>query len=205
MNQEHEYLETSLWYREEITDPYQVIAEFFSHADVASHRKVIKDTINAACSEHICNKKNPGDVIFDFKILESAINAAYLLNKEKRKSPLSINKDNLFDPNLFCSWHAGFNEWDYFPRVLSLKEYINPYLAFKRFFKFLTLAEWKRELQDLVDYALARTSLWEAGIDFDSLPIYLHLTKLVEAAHLIDVREITHIGGSIKNRLKKKY
>ena len=35
--------------------------------------------------------------------------------------------------------------------------------------------------------------------------LYFHLTKLIEAAHLIDVREITHIGGSIKNRLKKKY
>jgi hypothetical protein len=45
----------------------------------------------------------------------------------------------------------------------------------------------------------------EAGIDFDTLPIYFHLTKLVEAVHLIDVREITHIGGRIKNRLKKKY
>lgn len=205
MKQEQEYLETSLWYREEITDPYQVIAEFFSQADVASHRKVIRNTIKAACSDYVSNKKNPGDVLFDFKILESVINAAFLLNKEKRKSPLSINKDNLFDPNLYCSWHAGLSEWDFFPRMLSLKEYINPYLVFKRFFKYLTLAEWKRELQDLVDYALARTSLWEAGLDFDTLPIFLHLTKLVEAAHLIDVREITHVGGSIKNRYKKKF
>ena len=204
MKQEREYLETSLWYREEITDPYQVIAEFFSHADVASHRKVIRDTIKAACSDYISNKKNPGDVLFDFKILESVINAAFLLNKEKRKSPLSINKDNLFDPNLYCGWHAGLTEWDFFPRMLSLKEYINPYLVFKRFFKYLKLAEWKRELQDLVDHALSRTSLWESGIDFDTLPIYLHLTKLVEAAHLIDVREITHIGGHIKNRLKER-
>jgi hypothetical protein len=35
----------------------------------------------------------------------------------------------------------------------------------------------------------------EAGKDFDTLPIYFHLTKLVEAVHLIDVREINHIGG----------
>lgn len=204
MKQEHEYLETSVWYRDEISDPYQVIAEFFSQADVVSHRKIIRDTIRAACSDRICNKKNPGGVLFDFKILESIINAAYLLSKEKRESPLSISRDSLFDPNLYCGWHAGLNEWDFFPRMLSLKEYINPYLVFERFFKYLTLGEWKRELEDLVEYALARTSLWEAGIDLDVLSIYLHLTKLVEAAHLIDVREITHIGGYIKNRLKVK-
>ena len=202
MKQEHEYLETSLWYREEITDPYQVIAEFFSVADIASHRRVIRDAIKAACSNRIVNIKNPGDLLFDFKMLESVINAAYLLNKAKKKSPLSIGKDNLFNPNLFCGWHRDVTEWDFFPRMLSLKEYINPYLVLKRFFKFLSLARWKQELQDVVEHALTTTSLWESGIDFDTLPIFLHLTKLAEAVHLIDVREVNHIGGTIKNRLK---
>jgi hypothetical protein len=203
MKQEHEYIETSIWYREEITDPYQVIAEFFSHADVASHRKTIRDAIKAACSDRVWSKRNPGDLLFDFKLLESVINAAYLLNKEKKKSPLTISQDKLFDPNLYCGWHGGMTEWDFFPRMLSLKEYIDPYLVFKRFFKFLKLAEWKRELSDVAEYALGTTSLWEAGIDFNTLPIYFHLTKLVEAAHLIDVREITHVGGYIKNRYKR--
>ena len=177
MKPDHDYIDTSIWYKEEITDPYQVIAEFFAAADVASHRKDIKD----------------------------AINAAYLINKEKKKSPLSIGKDDLFNPNLFCSWHADLTAWDFFPRSLSLKEYIDPYWAFKRFFKHLSLPEWKRELHDIVEYALVETSFPEACIDFDTLPIYFHLTKLIEAAHLIDVREITHIGGIIKNRVKKVY
>jgi len=204
MKKQPEYLESSLWYREEISDPYQVIAEFFSAADVVSHRKNIRDAIKAACSDYICNKRNPGDLLYDFKLLESVINAAYLLNKEKKKSPLTINKDNLFNPNLYCGWHADLTEWDYLPRMLSLKEYINPYLVFKRFFKYLTLAEWKRELNYILEYALGRKSLGEAGIEFDTLPIYFHLTKLIEAAHLIDVREVNHIGGTIKNRLKER-
>jgi hypothetical protein len=81
---------------------------------------------------------------------------------------------------------------------------MDPYLAFKRFFKYLTLPQWKGELHDLMEFALGKTSFSEACVDFDTLTIYFHLTKLVEAAHLIDVREITHIGGMIKNRLKKK-
>jgi len=33
--------------------------------------------------------------------------------------------------------------------------------------------------------------------------LYSHLTKLVEAAHLIGVREVNHIGGRIKRRIDK--
>lgn len=198
----HEYLETSLWYKEKIKDPYQVIAEFFSAADIASHRKRIRDVLKAACSDHIWRKENPGDLLYDFKLIESVINAAYLINKEKKKSPIDIATYDLLNKNLYCGLHAGSNEWDFLPRSLSKKEYINPYLTFKRFFQYLKLHEWKQELSYLLDYALVNTSLSEAGIEIDVLSIYFHLTKLVEAAHLIDVREITHVGGHIKNRIK---
>ena len=98
MKQQPEYLATSLWYKEEITDPYQTIEEFFFAADVVSHKKTIKAAISAALSDHICNKRNPGDLLYDFKLLESVVNAAYLINKEKKKSPHRIVKDNAFNP-----------------------------------------------------------------------------------------------------------
>jgi hypothetical protein len=189
------YLQTSLWYKEKITDPYQVIAEFFCSAGLTVYRKCIKDSLKAASGNHIWRKYNPGDLLYEFKMLESVINAAYLINKENKKSPIKIEKEGSFNPNLFCGWHVDSTQWDYFPRVLSFKEYVNPYLTFKRFFKYLSLPKWKQELQDLLEYALVETSLAEAGIEKDMLSLYLHLTKLIEAAHLIDVRETTHIGG----------
>ena len=76
------------------------------------------------------------------------------------------------------------------------------YLTFKRFFKYLSLQACKQELQDLLEYALVETSLTQAGIEKDMLPLYFHLSKLVEAAHLIDVREVNHIGGIVKNKMK---
>jgi len=88
--------------------------------------------------------------------------------------------------------------------MLSLKEYSDPYVVFKRFFKFLSLAEWKRELNDILEYALVTTSFWDAGIEANSLSIFIHLTKLVEAVQLIDVREINHIGGNIKNKQNER-
>lgn len=203
MKKDDAYLKTSLWYKEKITDPYQVIAEFFSSADIAYYRKSIKDILMAASSANVCSKSNPGNVLYRFERLESVINAAYLLNREKKQSPLDIGKEDVFNPNLYCGWQADLSEWDFFPRILTLKEYINPYLVFKRFFKYHQLAEWKKELQDLLQYALITDNLFEVGLFVDTLSSYFHLTKLVEAAHLIDVREINHIGGHIKNRAKK--
>lgn len=158
--------------------------------------------MRAACGKNIWRKYNPGDLLYEFKMLESVINAAYLINKENKTSPLTIQKESSFNPNLFCGWHVDSTQWDYFPRVLSFKEFANPYITFKRFFKYLPLSKWKQELQDLLEFALVETSLSEAGIEKDMLSIYFHLTKLVEAAHLIDVRETTHIGGHLKNRAK---
>ena len=200
MKKHDEYLSTSLWYRERITDPYQTIAEFFSFADVASQRKHIITMLKVACSGHSWRKTDPGDLLYHLKIIESVINAAFLINKEKKQSPLDITQKDIFNPNLFCGRHAHNGEWDYFPRVLSFKEFSNPYLAFTHFFKYLALSEWKSQLQEILQYALVEDSLFASGTDMDILSIYIYLIKLVEAAHLIDVREINHIGGRIKNR-----
>jgi len=202
MKSANDYLRTSLWYKEKITDPYQVIAEFFCSTHLTAYRKCIKDALKAAAGKFIWRKYNPGDLLYDFKMIESVINAAYLINKENKTSPLTISKESSFNPNLFCGWHADSTQWDYFPRALSFKEFSNPYLTFKRFFKYLSLPKWKLELQDLLDYALVETSLSEAGIEKDMLSLYFHLSKLIEAAHLIDVREISHIDGIPKNRIK---
>jgi hypothetical protein len=202
MKQEHEYIESSIWYKEEISDPYQVIAEFFTAADLNSNRKIIKDLLFAANSGKVYNKDSPGDLLFHMKLFESLINAAYLINQERKKSPLEISNYELFNPNLYRGWDRDSTDWDFLPHTLSLKEYKNPYGVFKRFFKFMDLPSWKRDLQEILDYALVKDSLFEAGVFIDCLPIYLHLTKLIEAAHLIDVRETYHIGGMIKNRMK---
>jgi hypothetical protein len=204
MKQQHNYIESSIWYKEEITDPYQVIAEFFSAADLNSNRKIIKDLLFAANSEKIYNKDSPGDLLFHMKLFESLINAAYLINQEKKKSPLEIPNYELFNPNLYRGWDKDSTDWDFLPRTLSLKEYKDPYVVFKRFFKFMDLLTWKKDLQEVLDYALVKDSLFEAGVFIDCLSIYLHMTKLIEAAHLIDVRETYHIGGMIKNKVKVK-
>jgi hypothetical protein len=184
------YLTTSRWYKEVISDPYRVMAEFSNAADVVTYRKCIIDAFHAACTHTIWNKTKSGDLLFHFKLIESIVNAAYLVNKEKKKSPVSIEKDSAFDAALYHGRHAGLPAWDFLPRMLSFEECFDPYLVFTRFFKHLSLRQWKRDLQDVVDFALIGTSLSDAGMNFETVPMYIHLTKLMDAAILINVREI---------------
>ena len=201
MKKEYDYLATSLWYKEEITDPYEVFNEFFHDSDLPTHREMTADMLMAAASERVYDKTTPSDVLLQFKFTESVINAAYLINKEEKESRLKIGKSDVFNPNLYCSWHKDLTEWDFFPRELSLKEYINPYLVFKRFFVYKELPEWKEVLQEILDYTLANDSIYETLMRIDTLSIYFHLSKLIEAAHLIDVRETNQTKGYIKNRI----
>lgn len=200
MGKHDDYLSTSLWYREEIKDPYQVIAEFFSGDSIAGYRKTIKDVLISISKDELYRKDRPGDLLYEFKMIESVMNAAYLINEDKKKSPIEVRSHDLLNKSLYCGRQTYLTEWDYFPRSLSMKEYVNPYLAFKRFFRYQKLEEWKKDMQEILEYALTDMSFFEAGLTFDVLSIYVHLTKLLEAAHLVDVREVTHVGGYIKNR-----
>src|SRR5437899_343690 len=103
----HDYLETSLWFKERITDPYQTIAGLFSAADIACYRKMIKDLVKTACSRGTWKKTTPGDLLYQLGLVESLINAAFLINKEKKRSPLSIDHKDIFNPNLYVGWHAN--------------------------------------------------------------------------------------------------
>jgi len=202
MKQENDNTEINS--EEEITDPYQTIAHLFTAADVPSYRKIIKQAIKAACSDRVWTKRDPSSLLWFFDLLESAINAAYLINKDKKKSPFSISREDLFNPDLYSSKQSNAPDWESFPRTLSVKEFIDPYLVFKRFFRYHSLSEWKMELDDIRCYALGKDSFYDSSIDFDALRIYLHLTKLIEAAHLIDVREVTHVDGRIKPKVSAK-
>ena len=51
--------------------------------------------------------------------------------------------------------------------------------------------------EEMVDCALSQNS---GEQELEMIAVYTRLSKLVEAAHLINVREVNHIGGMLKNR-----
>jgi hypothetical protein len=189
-------LDTQCWVNEIITDPYQVIAESFFCSGFYNLKRTIKKLIECCISPKMYKDKPAADVLLYMRIIHSVIKAAHIL-KEKQFSELVINKNDLLNNKYFFSNRMLDDDWTDFPRFLSRKEYCNPYAVFRKFFKYQSLDSWLTIWQDIIDGALCPE---EARFSINELTVYTYLVKLVEAAHLIDVRETVHIRGHLKNR-----
>jgi len=188
--------ETECWLYKVISDPYQVFAEAFSTAGIDFLRSFIKKILHYAEANEIYRKKSPCDVLLFMRVIRSLIQAADSL-KEIKKGPIIVSEGDAFNKKYYRSHYVSSNEWEEFPRFLSVKEFCNPYKVFKRFFKYQDLDAWVHDLEETVDCALSK---YNGELGLEMIAIYSHLVKLTEAAHLINVREVTHIGGMLKNR-----
>jgi hypothetical protein len=188
--------DTQCWVNEIITDPYQVIAESFFCSGFYNLKSTIKKLMEYCISPKMYKDKPAADVLLYMRIIHSVIKAAHIL-KEKQFSELVINKNDLLNNKYFFSSRMLDDDWTDFPRFLSRKEYCNPYSVFRKFFKYQSLDGWLTIWRDIIDGALCPE---EARFSINELTVYTYLVKLVEAAHLIDVRETVHIRGRLKNR-----
>jgi len=188
--------ETQCWLYDVVTDPYQVFAEALSAAGMDFLRRFIKKILHYAEANEVYCQKSPCDVLFYLRIIRSLIKAANHL-KEIKKGPITVSEEDVFNKKYYRSHYLSSNELEDFPRFLSVKEFCNPYKVFRKFFKYQHADEWVHDLEEIVDSALSKNN-GELGLEM--ITIYSHLVKLTEAAHLINVREVNHVGGILKNR-----
>jgi hypothetical protein len=177
------------------TDPYVVIDDFFSIASLDHRRKHISSMLKAAYSEDYWRKSDPGALLFFQRNMMDLIRATHLFVSGKKRKTIRreiavIEKgaaSHMIDPATYFGRHQGDAMWTFFPRSLSRKEFINPWIAIEKFFAFKPLDEWLRTIQELISFALS-TYGNESALEFDYLKINNLLQKLIEATHLILVR-----------------
>ncbi|SDC16182.1 hypothetical protein [Niabella drilacis] len=188
--------DTACWSRGGITDPRQILAEVFNCSDIETLRTEIKQIVSYAQVDKLYKDHSPCDVLLDMKMVRSVLKAAHAL-KDEKISPVAVSANDIFDKSYYCSPHSKSGLWSDFPRCLSRDEFCNPYRVLKKFFKKQSLSKWVQDWEAMTECALSRHS---CDTDLGSLQFYMRLVKLVEAAYLIDVREVTHIGRRLKNR-----
>ncbi|MDE3183973.1 MAG: hypothetical protein KGM16_11195 [Bacteroidota bacterium] len=192
--------ETKCWQYKIIDDPYQVFAESFCFANISSFRKVIRQVLLFATKSKVFNKEEPAALLAEFKAVISVILAANKINEEKRSGSLKLTLEKFADKRLYARPFSACPEWEYLPKVLSIKEYKNPYKVFQKFFKYQPVEKWREDIGLVLDYALGA---YTDSCDLKLLKMYFHLVKLMEAAHIIDVREVTHVDGYLKAGLQE--
>ncbi|MGJ7033419.1 hypothetical protein [Niabella hirudinis] len=187
--------ETLGWNHIMVTDPYQVFAISFDFADIGAFRKTIRQVLLSAAGNKVHKKSEPTHVLCMFRAIRSVMLAAHRLYRQGNTCVLQIEPGQFAQKRLYARPDGRWAAWAYLPKNLSTKEYRDPYRVFRHFFKYQTLAQWQQSMAQMLDYALASNTGHE---DLNLLKLYLHLTRLMEAAHLIDVREVTHVGGLLK-------
>jgi len=187
--------ETQCWAYEIIEDPYQVFAQCYDFAGIDNYRKLIRNTLLSVYDNKVYKKLEPSSTLYEYSIILSVLNVAYYINRQNKKEAINFFFGDKLDSRYYCEGEKKEVDWECFPRFLSMKEYENPYLVFKHIFQYQDLGEWKKDLQEVIERTL---SSYNEDMFLEILPIYLHLSKLMEAAHLINVREVTHIKGYFK-------
>lgn len=190
--------ETKCWSWSVIVNPYKVIAEVLETAELVYFRKFIKKILQFSEMDTCYQEKSPSGVLFYLRNILSLLMAAKDVS-ENQSSLIWCNENDALDGNHFCSRLISSTLWNDFPRFLTFEEYCNPYKALQAFFNYQDVYTWVHDLEEIVDCALSRNK-GELGLDIIS--IYTYLIKLVEAAHLINVRELNQNRRTSKGHFK---
>lgn len=173
---------------------YNIIDRFFDAFDLPSALKILSNYIRTADEEKTWSFSHPADLLYFTEWLLQLLEAVDQLTAAvdyKQEIILEKQETNcwmLTEYHNYCGWQTGKSAWDFIPRHLSKKEFLNPYKALHKCMKYRNLLQWKETIKDLTHYALSPAAITGFEDGTSILGTWIHLHKLIEAAHLIEVR-----------------
>lgn len=178
-----------------MTIPYQTIHSFFDSYGLVHARSILQELIKKADSEKSWNRSASCDVLFFSERINELIEAVFLIvNTSGQRPEVILSKDIehnvwlLTEYDNYCGFHRDDTPWDFFPRHLSKKGFLDPYKALEKFATFRNIEQWKQVIRDLAYHVLSDIPLNEFDDSKTTLRTYIHLNKLIEATHLIEIR-----------------
>ncbi|MET6999442.1 hypothetical protein [Chitinophaga defluvii] len=187
--------------KEELSNPFKVINDFFSDHYMDEAKDLINKWIKFSNRKQQWRETSPSFLLSYYEQICGIIEASWIIQQIDSAerladlSPLNLGVAELCQSDFYCSHRFRKNHWDDFPRTLKWKEYINPYIALSKFFRYQGLAEWKRDIHSLLHLALSKCKM--DGGEVDLLNVSMHLNKLIEACHLVHVREFEWIDSEM--------
>ena len=180
-----------IWRDLALSNPYKVIEEIFNYATVQYYRDFLRDVLLYSTKSKEYRKEHVGHVIFSLEGIACLLKACFVISKEKKHSLLDVTEEDILNANFYSSRNSKMDLWSDFPRSLSQAEILDPYIAFGKIFECHNPDKWHEIMKDVVNYA--GSTCYHDMLEENLLEVYLQLSKLFEAAHLIHVREINHV------------
>jgi HEPN domain-containing protein len=169
----------------EIENPLSVVVDFFSADSVKGHGRRLKEwRYYVVNDEHYDEKRHgPGTLLFIYDLNLRILEAMYLLLVNHKR--FSYHQDRVTEEQL----EEEKEQWEYYPKNLSLKEQLEPYKAVKKVFKKISPQEYRDQLHEWSHVALYNNADVESLYAGEVINVYENLIKLYSAAWLICQRE----------------
>ncbi|WP_333596759.1 hypothetical protein [Chryseobacterium flavum] len=149
----------------------RLMETFFRFNELAKAKEQLNNIMNYAVKSDCWIKEDPS-VIFRFhQSMRSFVRAGYLIKLKEKKQAFPVRAENI-SPLL--------------PGLLSEKEYRNPLLVFKKAFKEYSIEEFDYFMSGIVYFSLG---VYDNVPEKNMISPYIHLTKMLDAAHLILERQ----------------
>ena len=200
----------------ECKNPRKVIPAFFDCYGYPCTMHYLQLWFNTAIAHRRFNHRTVLEMLSLKSELLKLLEAASIFTDNGR-SNIPAKETDLFQPRWFYDYiEPGHTAWDYFPRHLSEEQYRRPALVLEECRTKRTLPEWRSILDVLFFSACHRSannenysgSIYQVTYENNIGQRCRQLLQLVEAAHLIDVRERTaltiHITAPDKTRVLPK-
>lgn len=197
MKSSSEYFLTNLTINTDlISQPYQFLETFFHDYHLPETKKMLGRILSAT---HMTGNKKTGytkGLLYFYERLVMLMEVCWIINEmDNREKGANIHVEtvdqtNLMNFSLYIRKTHEFLAWENFPRDVTAKEYLKPYKALRKFFKYQPLAKWKENLSTLIHNALSPYPSPISSHDFNFYLEPLMIKKLLDACHLIYVREI---------------
>lgn len=181
---------------QQMVNPFEYIEQFFNmEIDVIDARKWLTLLSRSALSENLLPSKREMVTLFGLREYTlMLIEAGYIIYKYHWENLPNVSietNDGNFNlaPSMYCDPRIiKLMEWDFFPRHLSRKEFINPYKVLSKLFKSIPLNIWRKKIEELFAAAISEGGIYSCLDDKDPWMLCQSLFKLYEACHLIKIR-----------------
>ncbi|KFF23272.1 hypothetical protein [Chryseobacterium vrystaatense] len=145
----------------------KLMETFFQLNDLAASKEKLNSIMNYAVKKNTWIKEDPSVIFLFRESMQSFVRAGYLITLTKKKRRVNIQLENGF-PLLLG--------------LLSEKEYHNPLLVFKKAFQEYSIEEFDYFMSGMIYFSLGA---YDHVPERNMVSPYIHLTKMLDAAHLI--------------------
>ncbi|MBO9592370.1 MAG: hypothetical protein J7599_05620 [Niabella sp.] len=171
--------QTECWSLEKTINPYRVFVRCFIDAgDLHKLRKLLLHVFLFIHPFRPQHKERFYDVHLAFMAINSVIEAAHYLCNSAEKQDTTATPSI---PNSLLKNDMPVEDRSFISYFISLDEYLDPFKVFRAFFEYQSRGDWRSNLHEILYYCMTDASI---EVEMDLFSLWLHLTKLLEAAYI---------------------